>query len=149
MTNGLSRQLLLAVFAVTTLAAGWVILAQPVRDRIIDDAVIEPRAGHVFLEVSLTLPFRYLSHVPLDTGRELRIRIQPVQVSSSDRDAVFKREAVVPPDADVAAVDQVVYEGDAPDGPWLTVRFTRPVRYQVIPGADYRSVIVEIQELLP
>jgi hypothetical protein len=149
MTSGLPRQLLLAVFAVTALAAGWVILAQPVRDRIIDDAVIEPRAGHIFLEVSLTLPFRYLSHIPLDGGRELRVRIQPVQVAGSDRDAVFKREAVMPPDADVAAVDQVIYEGDAPDGPWLTVRFTRAVRFQVIPGADYRRVIIEIQELLP
>jgi len=148
MTTRFIRQLLLAAFALMALAAGWAILAQPARDRIIDTATVTAKAGHVFLEVALTLPFRYLSHVPLDTGREVRLRIQPVQVSSSDRDAVFRREATVPPDADVAAIDQVIYEGDAPDGPWLTVRFTRPVRFQVIPGADYRSVVIEIQEIL-
>jgi hypothetical protein len=149
MTRRLTRPLLLVSFAIATLAAGWVILAQPVRDRIIDSATIETRADHVFLEIALSLPFRYLSHIPPDTGRELRIRIRPVQVAVSDRDAVFKREAVVPPDAGVALVDQVVYEGDAPDGPWLTVRFTRAVRYQVIPAGDYRSLSVEIQEILP
>jgi hypothetical protein len=149
MTNRFTRQLLLAAFAVTAMATGWVILAQPVRDRILDSTLIRVNQDQVILEIRLTLPFRYLSHVPLETGRELRIRINPVRVVTSDGDAVFKREAVVPPDADVAVVDMVVYEGDAPDGPWLTVRFTRPVRYQVIPGADYRSINIVIQEILP
>jgi hypothetical protein len=149
MTSRIRRQLSLTVFAITALAAGWVILAQPVRDRIIDSALIEPNADHVFLNIALTLPFRYLSHVPLDTGSEVRIRIRPVQVPTSDRGAVFEREAVVPPDGDVALVDIVVYEGDAPDGPWLTVRFSHPVRFQVIPRADYRSITIDIQEILP
>jgi len=148
MTSRFSRRVLLAAFAVTALVTGWVIMAQPARDKIIDTATVRAEAGHVFLEIRLTLPFRYLAHVPLETGHELRIRIQPVQVSTSDRDAVFRREAVAPPDADVAAIDQVIYEGDAPDGPWLSVRFNRDVRYQVIPGADYRSINIEIQEIV-
>lgn len=148
MTTRSTRRFVLAALAVATLVTGWALLAQPARDRIIDNATVTTRAGHVFLEIALTLPFRYISHVPLETGRELRIRIQPVKVSSSDRDAVFLREAMVPPDARVAAIDQVVYEGDAPDGPWLTVYFDHLVRFQVIPDADYRGISVEIQQIL-
>ena len=56
-----------------------------------------------------------------------------------------RREAVIPQYADVASVDEVIYEGDIAGGPYLTVRFTQPVRYQVIPGSDYRSMRVIVQ----
>ena len=148
MTGKLPRRLSLVVLVIIALAAGWVFSGQPARDRIIESALINVDDGHVLLEVRLTFPFRYLSHFPQETGSELRIRIVPVRVPSSDVGAVFKNEGLVPPDADIAAVDQVLYEGDNPDGPYVTIRFTRPVRYQVIPGSDYRSINIIVQELL-
>jgi len=148
MTGKLPRRLSLVVLVIIALAAGWVFSGQPARDRIIESALINVDDGYVLLEVRLTYPFRYLSHFPQETGSELRIRIVPVRVPSSDVGAVFRNEGLVPPDADIAAVDQVLYEGDNPDGPYLTIRFTRPVRYQVIPGSDYRSMNIVIQELL-
>jgi hypothetical protein len=148
MTNKLPRHLSRVVLVVIALAAGWVLSGQPARDKIIDSALINVDSGHVILDVRLTFPFRYLSHFPQETGTELRIRIVPVRVPSSDLDAVFRNEGLVPPDAEIAAIDQVLYEGDNPDGPYVTVRFNRPVRYQVIPGNDYRSVNIVIQELL-
>ena len=148
MTVKRSRLLSLLAFVIIGLAAGWVLSGQPARDKIIDSATVSADAGHVLLDVHLTFPFRYLSHFPQETGTELRIRLIPVRVPSSDLDAVFKNEGLVPPDAEIAAIDQVLYEGDNPDGPYLTIRFTRPVRYQVIPGSDYRSINIVIQELL-
>ena len=129
------------------LAAGWLIQAEPARDKIIDSALLKIEGEHTFLEIDLTFPFRYLSHFPQEIGEELRIRIQPVRVPSSDAGAVFRREGIVPPDADIAAIDEVIYEGNALDGPRLTIRFTQPVRYKVIPGSDYRSVTIAILEL--
>jgi len=148
MTHRLPRLVSLVVLVLVALGAGWVLSGQQARDKIIDSAHISVDAGHVLLKVKLTYPFRYLSHFPQETGRELRIRIAPVRVPSSDVDAVFANEGLTPPDADVAAVDEVLYEGDTPNGPYITVRFTRPVRYEVIPGSDYRSVDIVIQELL-
>jgi len=148
MPNKRARQLSFALLVVIALAAGWVLSGQPARDKIIDNAVIHVDAGHIIINVRLTFPFRYLSHFPQETGSELRIRIVPVRVPSSDLGAVFKNEGLVPPDAEIAAVDQVLYEGDNPGGPYLTIRFTRPVRYQVIQGSDYRSMNIIIQELL-
>ena len=133
--------------ALVLLAAGWAISGPPARDRIIDSALLDVVDGHVILEVKLSFPFRYQSHFPPETGDELRIRISPVRVSSSDLDAVFQREGLVPPDAGSAAIDEVLYEGDVAGGPRLTIRFTRPVHYRVIPGSDYRSLGIAIQEL--
>jgi len=141
-------RLSLKVFVVIAfLVAGWMIQAEPARDKIIDSALLRIDGENTFLDVQLTFPFRYLSHFPQETGQELRIRIQPVRVPSSDLNAAFQREGTVPPNADIAAIDEVIYEGDSASGPWLTIRFTRPVRYQVIPGGDYRSVTIAILEL--
>jgi hypothetical protein len=148
MTNKLLRHQSLVLLVIIALATGWVLSGEPARDKIIDSALIKVDAEHVLIDVRLTYPFRYLSHFPPETGAELRIRIVPIRVPRSDLDAVFRNEGLVPPDAEVAAVDQVLYEGDTPNGPYLTIRFTRPVRYQVIPGSDYRSVNIVIQELL-
>ncbi len=128
------------VLLVAFVAGGWALSATPVRDRILDRVSLNIINEQVMLNVQLSFPFRYLSHFPLDEGRELRIRLQPVRVSSSDMGAVFQREGMVPADADSAAIDEVIYEGDIAGGPYLTVRFTARVRYEVIPGADYRSM---------
>ncbi len=146
-TSPATHRALKALVVIACLAAGWLIQAQPVRDKIIASALLRVEGDNTLLDVQLTFPFRYLSHFPQETGDELRIRILPVSVPSSDLGAVLRREGVTPPDADIAAIDEVVYEGDSTNGPWLTVRFTRPVRYQVIPGSDYRSVTIVILEL--
>ena len=141
------RLSLKAFVVIAFLVAGWMIQAEPARDKIIDSALLRIDGENTFLDVQLTFPFRYLSHFPQEAGEELRIRIRPVRVPSSDLNAAFLREATVPPNADIAAIDEVIYEGDSASGPWLTIRFTQPVRYQVIPGSDYRSVSIVILEL--
>ena len=143
-----AQRIALFISALILLAAGWAISGPPARDKIIDSALLDVVGEHTILVVELTFPFRYQSHFPVETGNELRIRISPIRVPASDLDAVFRREGLVPPDADVAAIDEVIYEGDAVGGPHLTVRFTQRVRYQVIPGGDYRSLNIVIQELL-
>jgi hypothetical protein len=117
----------------------------PVRDKVLDEVEIVESEGNVFVEVLFSFPLRYRSHFPQENGDELRIQLQPVRVPVSDVNAVPRREAVVPRYADVASVDEVIYEGDITGGPYLTVRFTRPVSYQVVPGSDYRSVRVIIR----
>lgn len=148
MPSLLNRNMWPLLAVLTVLASGWAISAPPPRDKIIDSALLNVVDGQTILEVRLTFPFRYQSHFPPETGDELRIRITPVRVSGSDLDAVFKREGLVPPNADTAAIDEVIYEGDAAGGPYVTIRFTRPVRYEVIPGSDYRNLSIVIQELL-
>lgn len=142
------QRIALVATALVLIVSGWAISASPARDRIIESAQIQVVDEQIILEVKLSFPFRYQSHFPLETGEELRIRITPVRVPASDLGAVFRHEGLVPPDAESAAIDEVIYEGDAAGGPYLTVRFTRPAHYQVIQGSDYRSLSIVIQSLL-
>ncbi|MCO6413319.1 MAG: hypothetical protein J5I92_11280 [Thiogranum sp.] len=118
--------------------------APPVRDKVLADVEIIKSDGNLVIEVHFSFPLRYRSHFPLDQGDELRIRLEPLLVPPSDLDALFQREAVTPQYTDSVALDQVIYEGDIEGGPYLTVRFTRDARYEVIAGADYRSVRIVV-----
>jgi hypothetical protein len=119
--------------------------APPVRDKILDDVQLVRNDEQLTLQVRFSLPMRYRSHFPQDRGNELRIQLHPIRIPASDLNAVPRREGVVPLYADSAAIDEVIYEGDIEGGPYLTVRFTRPVGYQIIPGSDYRSINIIIQ----
>ena len=135
------------VTVISLLLTSWSYTAAPVRDKVLDDIDVVQSDGNVFIQVLFSFPLRYRSHFPAKRGEELRIRLQPVRVPLSDLGAVPRRESVIPQYADAVSVDEVIYEGDIEGGPYLTIRFTRPVSYQVIPGSDYRSMRVIVQSV--
>jgi len=115
-------------------------IAEPVRNQVLEEVTIRHDNGQPVLDIRLSFVFRYLGHFPLDEGRELRIRLEPVRVGPSDKKSIFARESVTPLNAGAFAIDEVVYEGDVKEGPRLTVYFDHPVHYHVIPDADYRGI---------
>jgi hypothetical protein len=126
------------------------VAAQPARDRMLEDVriLLSERQGAI---VEIRFPFRlqYLSHFPADTGDELRIRFRPIQIPDVDRDAVYKREALVPRYGDVVDLDEVAYEGDLDQGVYVTLRFRRTVAYQVTATPDFTGVQIKVTPLEP
>jgi hypothetical protein len=121
--------------------------APPVRDKVIEDVEVLRNDGQSIIEVRFSFPLRYKSHFPQQSGKALRISLHPVRIPSSDLNAAFEREGVVPRQAEDVALDEVIYEGDSEGGPYLILHFTRPISYEVIPGSDYRSVSVVVPSL--
>ncbi len=126
-------------------AIGLAATAAPVRDRILEKVRIDNNGDHLELEITLSFVFAYRMHFPTGSGRELRIWLRPAQVAEIDRSALGGREAVTPPRAGEAGIDEVVYEGDASEGPWITVYFDDETRYRVVPLPDYRRLKIIIE----
>ena len=121
--------------------------APPVRDKVLEEVEVHEQDGQSIVKVQFSFPLRYRSHFPQEKSAELRIRLFPVRIPPSDVNAAFKREGVVPRGAESASIDEVIYEGNSEGGPYLILHFTRAVRYEVIPGSDYRSVSVMVRSL--
>jgi len=119
--------------------------APPVRDKVLEEVEVLKNDGQSVIEVQFSFPLRYRSHFPQQSGEELRIRLFPVRIPSSDLNAAFQREGVVPRHAEHVALDEVIYEGDSEGGPYLILNFTRPVSYEVIPGSDFRSMSIVVR----
>ena len=118
--------------------------AQPVRDRVLSGVQVAEDRSCAVVKVNLNFPVRYLSHFPLNAGRELRIKLRSIEISPSDREGLLGRESVRPPASDLADIRKIEYEGDNPAGPVLTFSFRDEANYKVGQGTDFRSLIVAI-----
>jgi hypothetical protein len=121
------------------------LIAQPVRDRILGDLVVSKHDGGGEIQVGFTFPVRYVKHFPYESGDELRVQVEPIAISRSDKDALFKRESIKPPRNGIPDLLEVIYEGDVVEGPFVTLVFRRPVAFKVEQGADFRSLTITVR----
>jgi hypothetical protein len=142
----MKKILALAGLVVVLAAALWgsTLYSQPVRDRLLDEIDVEHTGDGTVLRIGMTIPVRYIRHYPYESGNELRIKVLPFDVRTNDRDALYKRESLVPSDDDPPELSEVVYEGDVDGGPFLTLLFDHVVHYEVEQGRDSRSIVVHL-----
>lgn len=135
---------LAAALAGALLASQFAPRAQPIRDRVLHAIRITEDTDCAVIEVRFNIPVRYITHFPAATGSDLRIRLRPINVSRLDRSALTERESGRVPRNQFAALTEVIYEGDNPVGPYLNLRFRRPVTYSVGQGDDFRSLLIAV-----
>lgn len=123
--------------------------AQPVRDRVLEEVTVTRSEDAYLVRVAFSFPVRYQSHFPEQEGDELRVLMTPAVVGPTEEEAVYERESVRL-SGDGPAYE-VIWEGDAPGGPFLTVLFREPVLFSVQPGRDFRSLTISVHapELVP
>jgi hypothetical protein len=149
MTSRLAAVPLRAALLGAVLLAGLVIpfpapWAQPVRDGVLEEVRVADTPDAWEVDVVLSFPARYERHFPPGRGDELRVRMTPLAVGEADRPGVLGREAVRPEHADALGLEQVMWEGDVDEGPYLTFLFRRPVSFWIRQGKDFRSLVVTI-----
>lgn len=120
------------------------LMAQPARGRIISNVTVSEQADRTVLAVEFTFPVRYVRHFPEDYGETVEIQLKEVMVSAIDADLLQRRESYPLQDIDNVPLLDISYEGDLPGGPYLTVRFYKPVAFTVRQGSDFRSLAVTV-----
>lgn len=147
----MKKILALAGLVVLLAAALWgsTLYSQPVRDRILDDIEVQHARDGTVIRIGMTITVRYIRHYPYESGNELRIKVLPFDVRTSDREALHKRESLVPFNDDPPELREVVYEGDVDGGPFLTLLFDHEVHYEVEQGRDSRSIVVHLLPVAP
>jgi len=123
--------------------------AQPPRNQVLDEIEIFENPETVELLVHFNFPIRYLSHFPPQTGTELLLRLQPIDVAEVDRKALSGREAISPPRPNLAGITNAIYEGDHEDGPVLVLRFLAEAHWQIEQSRDFRSIKIVIDSPFP
>jgi hypothetical protein len=123
--------------------------AQPPRNQVLDDIEILENPEAVELLVRFNFPVRYLSHFPPQTGTELLLRLQPIDVAEVDRQSLAGREGISPPNPNLAGITNIIYAGDHVDGPVLVLRFLAEAHWQLEQGRDFRSVKIVIGSPFP
>jgi len=143
--KGAARTLWMTAIACLALMAPAVEASARVLEQI--DVVSRPSGSEV--RVSFSIPVRYVTHAPAAKGDLIQIELRVVSPGDLDPADLSVQETLGwNPTAEVP-LTEVIYEGGAPTGPILTLRFTRRVSFRVAGGADFRSITVALPSQPP
>ena len=110
-------------------------------DRTLSDLRVETVGNCTTLTVNFNIRMQVLSHVPDTVGRELHIRIQPldpVQLAQV-------KESLRTPES-VTALRSIEFEGDDPAGPVMTLFFNRDTHFDVQAGEKAQALVIRLSE---
>jgi SPOR domain len=138
------RRTVASVLTTTTVVAGGICpvsdaYAQSVSDRILSDVTAQTVGACSTVTITFNVRIQILSFFPTTAGRELHIRIKPIEGNS------LLRESLRTPTG-VPALRSIEYEGDNSTGPILSLFFKRDVKFDVAAGEKAQTLIVTISE---
>ncbi len=115
------------------------VYAQSVSDRVLSDVSAQSVGTCATVSISFNIRVQILSFFPQTGGRELHIRVKPLDGTS------LSRESLRAPTG-IPALRSIQYEGDNASGPVLSLFFNRDVRFDVAAGKKPQTIIVTVSE---
>ena len=116
-------------------------------ENVLEDVKITAEDSVTNIEVDFGLPLNYVKHFPQTFGEILQIQLQ----LDKSRERRIHKEVrqgndIKPPPGQEPLLVYVTYEEGVPGGPYLTLRFAHPVRFEVLAGSSLTSLTVKIHE---
>lgn len=136
--------LALGMFLVSVVWLAPALKAQPVRDRVLEDIQIAEPPEPAGVRIVFAFPIRFAWIFPHKVDDVFLLRLVPVDVAPEDAGAVIERESVLAPGTEAVPLTEVAYDGETEGGPFLTLRFSRPVKVQARPAKDFRAIDVTV-----
>ena len=138
-------QLLLLLFAVVMQSVTPVFAAQVV----LDEVEVTTNGEVTTFTINFGLPLEYQKHFPRNIGEIVQIQLSLDKDDDSDR--VLHKEVreggeLLTPGGEESVLVYVTYEEGVPGGPYLTLRFTHPVRFDIRPGTNRMSVAIIVYD---
>jgi tetratricopeptide (TPR) repeat protein len=115
------------------------IYAQSVSDRVLSDVTAQSVGTCSTVSIAFNVRVQILSFFPQTGGRELHVRLKPLDGTS------LSRESLRAPTG-IPSLRSIQYEGDNASGPILSLFFNRDVRFDVAAGKTPQTIIVTVSE---
>ena len=112
---------------------------------VLSDIKITPRGNDTHVLFDLGIPLHYVKHFPANQGEILQIQmLMENETGREIHKEVRQGEELAPPPGMDALLVYVTYEEGVPGGPYLTLRFSRPVSFNVEAGESLTTLSVLI-----
>ena len=131
--------------AAAAIAGGLVLpmpaFGQSAADRSLSDVRVENVGSCTTLTINFNVRVQMLSHFPLEAGREVHIRVQPLDAGALG----LLKESLRPPSS-VPELRSIDYEGNNPSGPVLSLFFAKNMKFDVAAGRDPHSIVIRLSQ---
>ena len=116
-------------------------------ETVLQDIRIEAKAKDTLeVRIDLGIPLTYVKHFPQTSGEILQIQLRlPDDVKRQPQKEVRQgAQDLKPPEGQEPLLIYVTYEEGVPGGPYLTLRFAHPVRFDVNTGSNLVSLVITV-----
>lgn len=112
---------------------------------LVDDVVLVRAEGEKVLDIKFSAPVRFVGSLPKDVGDIVQIRLRAIAVDGFKENISLLEQYMSEEDGKELFLKEMRYEGNVPGGPFLVLRFSKPVRFQVneIDALTGLSIVVD------
>lgn len=122
------------------------LMAQTVSDRALNGVAIGGTHGMSSFRVGLSFPVNYDWQFPTKQGDSFLIKLSAADAAAKSMSAQIEMESVIPPSSEEVPLSGITYDGSSEGGPFLVLKFDRPVTLDTALGSDQKSVVVVVSQ---
>ena len=112
---------------------------------VLDEIKIRDEGNETIIDILFGLPLKYKKHFPQRMGEILQIQLDlPDESGREVHKEVREGGELLSPEGQKSVLVYVTYEEGVPGGPYLTLRFSQSVRFEVVEGPDRKSLTVKV-----
>jgi len=114
---------------------------------VLQDIKIVPKDAETHVNFGLGLPLNYVKHFPQAVGEILQIQLfADAELNRKIHKEIRQGADLAPPPGNKQLLVYVTYEEGVPGGPYLTLRFAKPVSFRVDAGDSLTRLTVVIKD---
>ena len=115
--------------------------------QLVEDVVLVREAEQKFLQLAFSAPVRLVSVYPEIAGDILQVRLRVIAFGRFDENISLLKKFVGEEEAREIYMQKMYYEGDVPGGPFLVMKFSRPVQWEVTEGDGLSGMNIVIRKI--
>jgi len=100
-------------------------------DKLVSEVTLTTSGNQKNLAIDFTTPVRYLGHFPENYGEILQIKIRAISFEGFDKNYSILGQIAKSGSSTDNLIRDVRYEGNVKGGPFLIIRFAKPLNYEV------------------
>ncbi|MFV2058216.1 MAG: hypothetical protein ACC707_17250 [Thiohalomonadales bacterium] len=109
-------------------------------DGLIEDLMLTSDATGSNLGIHFATPVRYLGHYPRSYGEVVQIRIRAISFAGFRKNISIFDHVIKSGSRGDSLIEDVRFEGNVPRGPFVVLKFTKPVNFKIVEGDGLRSM---------
>ena len=138
------KKLLFGVFGLIALMAGATGVLLP--DSAIEDVFISNDAENFVYSITLSLPFEYVDHVPVEKTEVIQVSLRSNTWFGFENNEYLGSETIAPDILQSQMLTDIAYEGSVVGGPFLTIRFKEPVDYHLSVDESSNKIVIVVSK---
>ncbi len=139
-------KIILGFLVILIFGYAWGVFSFDAERPLIDDVVLIREEEGKFLQLDFSAPVRIVGTFPESSGDIVQIKLSVIAFGKFDENMSLLEKFVGVEEGKELHMTDMRYEGDVPGGPFIVMRFSKPVQWTLTEGDGLLGMNIEIKD---